>query len=52
MDGLDQRRNVFVIAATNRPDIIDPAERRSLFKKNASKRAGGRGPEDRFPKGT
>lgn len=25
MDGLDTRRNVFVIAATNRPDIIDPA---------------------------
>lgn len=25
MDGLDSRRNVFVIAATNRPDIIDPA---------------------------
>ncbi|KAJ0394969.1 hypothetical protein P43SY_010125 [Pythium insidiosum] len=25
MDGLDARKNVFVIAATNRPDIIDPA---------------------------
>jgi len=25
MDGLDDRRNVFVIAATNRPDIIDKA---------------------------
>eukprot|EP00347_Sterkiella_histriomuscorum_P014105 403362151 len=25
MDGLDDRRDVFVIAATNRPDIIDPA---------------------------
>ena len=25
MDGLESRRNVFVIAATNRPDIIDPA---------------------------
>lgn len=25
MDGLDQRGAVFVIAATNRPDIIDPA---------------------------
>lgn len=25
MDGLDERRNVFVIAATNRPDIIDKA---------------------------
>ncbi|KAL4137875.1 hypothetical protein PRIC2_001385 [Phytophthora ramorum] len=25
MDGLDGRRNVFVMAATNRPDIIDPA---------------------------
>jgi ribosome biogenesis ATPase len=25
MDGLEDRRNVFVIAATNRPDIIDPA---------------------------
>ncbi|ETL47050.1 hypothetical protein F441_03317, partial [Phytophthora nicotianae CJ01A1] len=25
MDGLDGRRNVFIIAATNRPDIIDPA---------------------------
>lgn len=25
MDGLDARKQVFVIAATNRPDIIDPA---------------------------
>lgn len=25
LDGLESRRNVFVIAATNRPDIIDPA---------------------------
>ena len=25
MDGLEDRRNVFVIAATNRPDIIDKA---------------------------
>jgi len=25
MDGLEERRNVFVVAATNRPDIIDPA---------------------------
>jgi ribosome biogenesis ATPase len=25
MDGLDVRRDVFVVAATNRPDIIDPA---------------------------
>lgn len=25
LDGVDDRRNVFVIAATNRPDIIDPA---------------------------
>lgn len=25
MDGLDERRDVFVIAATNRPDIIDSA---------------------------
>jgi SpoVK/Ycf46/Vps4 family AAA+-type ATPase len=25
MDGLDGRKQVFVIAATNRPDIIDPA---------------------------
>ena len=25
MDGLDDRKNVFVIAATNRPDMIDPA---------------------------
>jgi len=25
MDGLEDRRQVFVIAATNRPDIIDPA---------------------------
>ena len=25
LDGLDARRNVFVLAATNRPDIIDPA---------------------------
>ncbi|KAL9650135.1 hypothetical protein ABK040_011305 [Willaertia magna] len=25
MDGLESRKNVFVIAATNRPDMIDPA---------------------------
>ena len=25
MDGLEERRGVFVIAETNRPDIIDPA---------------------------
>ena len=25
MDGLDTRKDVFVIAATNRPDVIDPA---------------------------
>ena len=25
MDGLEARRSVFVIGATNRPDIIDPA---------------------------
>ena len=25
MDGLEDRKQVFVIAATNRPDIIDPA---------------------------
>ena len=25
MDGLEDRKGVFVIAATNRPDIIDPA---------------------------
>ena len=25
LDGLDARKHVFVIAATNRPDIIDPA---------------------------
>jgi len=25
MDGLEDRRDVFIIAATNRPDIIDPA---------------------------
>ncbi|KAL3095293.1 hypothetical protein niasHS_007392 [Heterodera schachtii] len=25
MDGLDERRNVFLIGATNRPDIVDPA---------------------------
>lgn len=25
LDGLDVRRDVFVVAATNRPDIIDPA---------------------------
>lgn len=25
MDGLEARRNVFVIAATNRPELIDPA---------------------------
>ena len=28
MDGLEQRENVIVIAATNRPDAIDPALRR------------------------
>ena len=25
LDGLEQRKSVFVIAATNRPDMIDPA---------------------------
>ncbi len=25
LDGLEARRDVFVVAATNRPDIIDPA---------------------------
>jgi ribosome biogenesis ATPase len=25
LDGLDNRKNVYVVAATNRPDIIDPA---------------------------
>lgn len=25
MDGLEARRNVFVVAATNRPELIDPA---------------------------
>ena len=25
MDGLESRKQVFVIGATNRPDIIDPA---------------------------
>lgn len=25
LDGMDERRNVFVVAATNRPDILDPA---------------------------
>lgn len=25
MDGLEERVGVFIIAATNRPDIIDPA---------------------------
>ena len=25
LDGLEERKQVFVIAATNRPDIIDPA---------------------------
>lgn len=25
MDGVDTRKQVYVIAATNRPDIIDPA---------------------------
>lgn len=27
MDGLDSRKQIFVIAATNRPDIIDPGVR-------------------------
>ena len=25
MDGMDTRKDVYIIAATNRPDIIDPA---------------------------
>jgi len=25
MDGMDLRKDVYIIAATNRPDIIDPA---------------------------
>ena len=25
MDGLESRRSIFVIAATNRPELIDPA---------------------------
>lgn len=25
MDGLDARRDVYIVAATNRPDILDPA---------------------------
>jgi ribosome biogenesis ATPase len=25
LDGLESRRSVFVIAATNRPELIDPA---------------------------
>lgn len=25
MDGMEGRKNVFIIAATNRPDMIDPA---------------------------
>lgn len=25
MDGMSQKKNVFIIGATNRPDIIDPA---------------------------
>ncbi len=25
LDGLDQKKDVFVIGATNRPDLIDPA---------------------------
>ena len=25
MDGINQKKNVFIIGATNRPDIIDPA---------------------------
>jgi len=25
LDGLDSRKNIYVVAATNRPDIIDPA---------------------------
>ena len=35
MDGLEERRFVFVIAATNRPDIIDPAMLRSEKERNA-----------------
>ncbi|KAF1790829.1 P-loop containing nucleoside triphosphate hydrolase [Phytophthora cactorum] len=43
MDGLDGRRNVFVIAATNRPDIIDPrccvlaSERHQILKTISAK---------------
>jgi len=25
MDGLEERKEVFVVAATNRPELIDPA---------------------------
>jgi len=25
MDGMDSRKDVYIISATNRPDIIDPA---------------------------
>ncbi|WP_411023517.1 AAA family ATPase, partial [Salmonella sp. s51228] len=25
MDGMNQKKNVFIIGATNRPDIVDPA---------------------------
>lgn len=25
MDGVESRKNVFILAASNRPDIIDPA---------------------------
>lgn len=28
MDGMQQRNNVFLLAASNRPDVVDPAIRR------------------------
>ena len=30
MDGMGSKKNVFIIGATNRPDIIDPAILRSV----------------------
>lgn len=31
MDGVEDRKGVFIMAATNRPDIVDPAVLVSMF---------------------